>query len=106
MENSGLTLYDGNGMFLNEIDTCVVLLLFFSLRKLLESIPMFLKCTEVELNLHFFFLSPFCFLVSNDGNTTDNTNSHISYDVSKLVDFPGFNVASPHTMKDVRPMIL
>ncbi|XP_038558901.1 zinc finger CCHC domain-containing protein 8 [Micropterus salmoides] len=50
MENSGLTLYDGN--------------------------------------------------VSNDGNTTDNTNSHISYDVSKLVDFPGFNVASPHTMKD------
>lgn len=55
MENSGLTLYDGNGMFLNEIDTCVVLLLFFSLRKLLESIPMFLKCTEVELNLHFFF---------------------------------------------------
>ncbi|XP_010730816.2 zinc finger CCHC domain-containing protein 8 [Larimichthys crocea] len=51
MENSGLTMYDGN--------------------------------------------------VSNDGNLTDNTNSqNISYDVSKLVDFPGFNVPAPHIMKD------
>ncbi|TKS78649.1 Zinc finger CCHC domain-containing protein 8 TRAMP-like complex RNA-binding factor ZCCHC8 [Collichthys lucidus] len=51
MENSGLTMYDGN--------------------------------------------------VSSDGNLTDNTNSqNISYDVSKLVDFPGFNVAAPHKMKD------
>uniref|UniRef100_A0A3Q0QTM6 Zinc finger CCHC domain-containing protein 8 n=1 Tax=Amphilophus citrinellus TaxID=61819 RepID=A0A3Q0QTM6_AMPCI len=34
-----------------------------------------------------------------DGN--DNTNSqNISYDVSKLVDFPGFNVPAPHKMKD------
>ncbi|KAI3372841.1 hypothetical protein L3Q82_023284 [Scortum barcoo] len=39
--------------------------------------------------------------VSNDGNTTENTNSqNISYDVSKLVDFPGFNVPAPHKMKD------
>uniref|UniRef100_A0A3B4G709 Zinc finger CCHC domain-containing protein 8 n=1 Tax=Pundamilia nyererei TaxID=303518 RepID=A0A3B4G709_9CICH len=51
MENSGLSLYDGNG---------------------------------------------------NDGTVTDNTNSqNLSYDVSKLVDFPGFNVAAPHKMKDV-----
>ncbi|KAG8011993.1 Zinc finger CCHC domain-containing protein 8 [Nibea albiflora] len=51
MENSGLTMYDGN--------------------------------------------------VSNDGNLTDNTNSqNISYDVSKLVDFPGFNVPAPHKVKD------
>uniref|UniRef100_A0A3Q4HP87 Zinc finger CCHC domain-containing protein 8 n=1 Tax=Neolamprologus brichardi TaxID=32507 RepID=A0A3Q4HP87_NEOBR len=51
MENSGLSLYDGNG---------------------------------------------------NDGTGTDNTNSqNLSYDVSKLVDFPGFNVAAPHKMKDV-----
>lgn len=51
MENSGLTLYDGN--------------------------------------------------VSNDGNTMDSTNSqNISYDVSKLVDFPGFNVPAPNKMKD------
>uniref|UniRef100_A0A3Q4HPC2 Zinc finger CCHC domain-containing protein 8 n=1 Tax=Neolamprologus brichardi TaxID=32507 RepID=A0A3Q4HPC2_NEOBR len=50
MENSGLSLYDGNG---------------------------------------------------NDGTGTDNTNSqNLSYDVSKLVDFPGFNVAAPHKMKD------
>ncbi|XP_070712197.1 zinc finger CCHC domain-containing protein 8 [Pempheris klunzingeri] len=49
MENSGLTLYDGN--------------------------------------------------VSNDGNITDNSQN-ISYDVSKLVDFPGFNVPAPHKMKD------
>lgn len=52
----------------------------------------------------FFFF--FCFLVSNDGNTADNTNSqNISYDVSKLVDFPGFNVPAPHKMKDVSPTI-
>ncbi|XP_068994823.1 zinc finger CCHC domain-containing protein 8 [Embiotoca jacksoni] len=39
--------------------------------------------------------------VSNDGSATDNsTSQNISYDVSKLVDFPGFNVAAPHTMKD------
>ncbi|XP_035514468.1 zinc finger CCHC domain-containing protein 8, partial [Morone saxatilis] len=49
MENSGLTMYDGN--------------------------------------------------VSNDGN--DNPNSqNISYDVSKLVDFPGFNVPAPNKIKD------
>ncbi|KAF3695760.1 Zinc finger CCHC domain-containing protein 8 TRAMP-like complex RNA-binding factor ZCCHC8 [Channa argus] len=52
MENSGLTLYDGNA-------------------------------------------------TSNDGNTTENSNlQNISYDVSKLVDFPGFNVLAPHKMKD------
>ncbi|XP_076587593.1 zinc finger CCHC domain-containing protein 8 isoform X2 [Chaetodon auriga] len=51
MENSGLTLYDGNA--------------------------------------------------SNDGNIMDTTNSqNISYDVSKLVDFPGFNVPAPNKMKD------
>ncbi|XP_037633645.1 zinc finger CCHC domain-containing protein 8 isoform X1 [Sebastes umbrosus] len=43
--------------------------------------------------------------VSNDGNITgnitDNTSSqNISYDVSKLVDFPGFNVPASHQMKD------
>ncbi|GAA6224681.1 zinc finger CCHC domain-containing protein 8 [Lates japonicus] len=51
MENSGLTLYDGNA--------------------------------------------------SNNGNVTDNSNSqNISYDVSKLIDFPGFNVPAPDKMKD------
>lgn len=44
----------------------------------------------------------FCFLVSNDGNIMDSTNSqNISYDVSKLIDFPGFNVPAPSKMKDV-----
>lgn len=42
----------------------------------------------------------FCFLASNDGNIMDDSQN-ISYDVSKLVDFPGFNVAAPHKMKDV-----
>ncbi|KAF7661606.1 hypothetical protein LDENG_00258070 [Lucifuga dentata] len=51
MENSGLTLYDGN--------------------------------------------------VPNDGDITEDTNRQkISYDVSKLVNFPGFNVPAPHKMKD------
>uniref|UniRef100_A0A3Q1F304 Zinc finger CCHC domain-containing protein 8 n=1 Tax=Acanthochromis polyacanthus TaxID=80966 RepID=A0A3Q1F304_9TELE len=35
--------------------------------------------------------------VSNDGSVTDNSTT---YDVSKLVDFPGFNVPTPHKMKD------
>ncbi|KAM9858627.1 zinc finger CCHC domain-containing protein 8 [Aulostomus maculatus] len=35
-----------------------------------------------------------------DSNTTNNTSTHTSYDVSKLVDFPGFNVPAPHHMKD------
>ncbi|XP_060894923.1 zinc finger CCHC domain-containing protein 8 [Labrus mixtus] len=35
--------------------------------------------------------------VSNDGNATDGANSqNTSYDVSKLVDFPGFNVPAPN----------
>ncbi|KAM8759601.1 zinc finger CCHC domain-containing protein 8 [Acanthopagrus schlegelii] len=39
--------------------------------------------------------------VSNDGNITDSTNSqNISYDVSRLIDFPGFNVPAPSKMKD------
>lgn len=46
------------------------------------------------------------FIVSNDGKITDDTNSqNISYDVSKLVDFPGFNVTASHNMKDVSPTI-
>ncbi|KAK5871520.1 hypothetical protein PBY51_004399 [Eleginops maclovinus] len=36
---------------------------------------------------------------SNEGNTKDNSQN-ISYDVSKLVDFPGFNVPPSHTLKD------
>ncbi|XP_029367543.1 zinc finger CCHC domain-containing protein 8 [Echeneis naucrates] len=49
MENSGLTLYDGNA--------------------------------------------------SNSGSVTNNSQD-LSYDVSKLIDFPGFNVAAPDKMKD------
>ncbi|XP_028271049.1 zinc finger CCHC domain-containing protein 8 [Parambassis ranga] len=38
---------------------------------------------------------------SNDDNATDSSNSqNISYDVSKLVDFPGYNVPAPPNMKD------
>ncbi|XP_061758344.1 zinc finger CCHC domain-containing protein 8 isoform X2 [Nerophis ophidion] len=38
-----------------------------------------------------------------DGNVPNDsivTNSTTTYDVTKLVDFPGFNVPVPHTMKD------
>ncbi|XP_008288076.1 zinc finger CCHC domain-containing protein 8 [Stegastes partitus] len=39
--------------------------------------------------------------VSNDGSVPDSsTSQNISYDVSKLVDFPGFNVSASHKMKD------
>uniref|UniRef100_A0A8C5DYS1 Zinc finger CCHC domain-containing protein 8 n=1 Tax=Gouania willdenowi TaxID=441366 RepID=A0A8C5DYS1_GOUWI len=34
-----------------------------------------------------------------NGSST-NESQNISYDISKLVDFPGFNVAAPHKMKD------
>ncbi|XP_037536310.1 zinc finger CCHC domain-containing protein 8 isoform X2 [Nematolebias whitei] len=37
---------------------------------------------------------------SNNGGETQDTSQSSSYDVSKLVDFPGFNVAAPHNMKD------
>lgn len=48
----------------------------------------------------------FSFLVSNVGNISDNTNTqNISYDVSKLIDFPGFNVPAPHRMRDVSPTV-
>uniref|UniRef100_H3C108 Zinc finger CCHC domain-containing protein 8 n=1 Tax=Tetraodon nigroviridis TaxID=99883 RepID=H3C108_TETNG len=50
MENSGLTLYDGN--------------------------------------------------VSNDNIKDDASSQNISYDVSKLVDFPGFNVPAPRGIRD------
>jgi len=50
-----------------------------------------------------FFLPSFA--VSNDDGVTDGSNAqNISYDVSKLVDFPGFNVAVPYQMKDVSPV--
>ncbi|KAM3867490.1 zinc finger CCHC domain-containing protein 8 [Diretmus argenteus] len=39
--------------------------------------------------------------VSNDGDVTeDNNGQKMSYDVSKLVDFPGFNVPASPKMKD------
>ncbi|XP_035021649.2 zinc finger CCHC domain-containing protein 8 [Hippoglossus stenolepis] len=38
---------------------------------------------------------------SNNGNTTENSKpENNSYDVSKLQDFPGFNVPAPDKMKD------
>ncbi|XP_068617182.1 zinc finger CCHC domain-containing protein 8 [Brachionichthys hirsutus] len=38
---------------------------------------------------------------SYDGDRKDNTNlQDISYDVSKLIDFPGFNIPAPNKMKD------
>ncbi|MED6289391.1 hypothetical protein CHARACLAT_002283 [Characodon lateralis] len=36
--------------------------------------------------------------VSNDD--TGSTSQNVSYDLSKLVDFPGFNVLAPHEIKD------
>ncbi|XP_077456067.1 zinc finger CCHC domain-containing protein 8 [Stigmatopora argus] len=36
--------------------------------------------------------------VSNDNSMTSPQN--VSYDISKLVDFPGFNVPTPHKVKD------
>lgn len=52
--------------------------------------------STVVINLLFFFL------VSNDDNIMDDSSSqNISYDVSKLVDFPGFNVPAPRGMRDV-----
>ncbi|XP_046872707.1 zinc finger CCHC domain-containing protein 8 [Hypomesus transpacificus] len=39
--------------------------------------------------------------VSSDGDLTEENDGHrISYDVSKLVDFPGFNVSTSPTVKD------
>lgn len=56
--------------------------------------PTFENSTE----LHFFF----SLLVSNNGDASgDAGEQKISYDVSKLVDFPGFNVPTPHYVKDV-----
>lgn len=44
----------------------------------------------------------FCFLVTNDSNPLENNNlQNISYDVSKLVDFPGFNVPAAQRTRDV-----
>lgn len=58
---------------------------------------MLLKCAGIELNL--------CFVTSpgsNDGGLPEEADRQKStYDVSKLVDFPGFNVPAQHSMKDV-----
>ena len=49
---------------------------------------------------NFFFLSSS--LVSSDGDLKEENDGHrISYDVSKLVDFPGFNISTPPSVKDV-----
>lgn len=79
MENSGLSLYDGNGK--------VCCWQLFSLGFFYEQ----------SLDCEYFF---HLFLVSNED--VGSTSQNVSYDVSKLVDFPGFNVAAPHQMKDVR----
>uniref|UniRef100_A0A1A7Z5H5 Zinc finger CCHC domain-containing protein 8 n=1 Tax=Iconisemion striatum TaxID=60296 RepID=A0A1A7Z5H5_9TELE len=36
----------------------------------------------------------------DDNETHGSTSQNISYDVSKLVDFPGFNMPTPHKIKD------
>ncbi|KAK6306375.1 hypothetical protein J4Q44_G00233000 [Coregonus suidteri] len=38
--------------------------------------------------------------VSSDEEPTEDNGQKISYDVSKLVDFPGFNISSPPSVKD------
>lgn len=40
--------------------------------------------------------------MSKDGELTEvDHGQSISYDVSKLVDFPGFNISAPPSVKDV-----
>lgn len=56
---------------------------------------------EIKKNIYIFCLYIF-FLVINDGNPLENNNfQNISYDVSKLVDFPGFNIPAPQRTRDV-----
>uniref|UniRef100_A0AAY5K4K6 Zinc finger CCHC domain-containing protein 8 n=1 Tax=Esox lucius TaxID=8010 RepID=A0AAY5K4K6_ESOLU len=39
--------------------------------------------------------------VSSEEQTEDGNGQKISYDVSKLIDFPGFNISAPSSVKDV-----
>lgn len=81
MENSGLSLYDGKG---------------FSFIYIAFTMGFYLKISDVQV--FGYPNSELCFSASAETSGKDQT---ISYDVSKLVDFPGFNVPAPYRMRDV-----
>lgn len=72
------------------IDNCTLPPLIYRMRQLGYP-PGWLKEAETEN-------SGLALYDGKDGPSTDD--SQVSYDVSKLVDFPGFNVAAPPKMKD------
>ncbi|XP_033827897.1 zinc finger CCHC domain-containing protein 8 [Periophthalmus magnuspinnatus] len=76
------------------IDNCSLPPLIYRMRQLGYP-PGWLKEAEMEHS----GLALYDGNVSNDGSSTEDP-LRVSYDVSKLVDFPGFNVATPHKMKD------
>ncbi|KAJ0067705.1 hypothetical protein NL108_010005, partial [Boleophthalmus pectinirostris] len=76
------------------IDNCTLPPLIYRMRQLGYP-PGWLKEAEMENS----GLALYDGNVSHDGSSTEDPQ-RVSYDVSKLVDFPGFNVATPHKMKD------
>lgn len=75
------------------IDNCTLPPLIYRMRQLGYP-PGWLKEAEMENS----GLALYDGKVPNDGSEDDSNK--VSYDVSKLVDYPGFNVAAPHKMKD------
>ncbi|XP_072289843.1 zinc finger CCHC domain-containing protein 8 isoform X1 [Eucyclogobius newberryi] len=76
------------------IDNCTLPPLIYRMRQLGYP-PGWLKEAEMENS----GLALYDGNVSNDGSSTEDPLK-VSYDVSKLVDFPGFNIAMPPKMKD------
>ncbi|CAL9708814.1 unnamed protein product [Knipowitschia caucasica] len=76
------------------IDNCTLPPLIYRMRQLGYP-PGWLKEAEMENS----GLTLYDGNVSNDGSSTDDSLK-LSYDLSKLVDFPGFNVPTPPSMRD------
>uniref|UniRef100_A0A8C6SK51 Zinc finger CCHC domain-containing protein 8 n=1 Tax=Neogobius melanostomus TaxID=47308 RepID=A0A8C6SK51_9GOBI len=75
------------------IDNCTLPPLIYRMRQLGYP-PGWLKEAEMENS----GLALYDGKVSNDGSPDDSQK--VSYDVSKLVEFPGFNITPPHKVKD------
>lgn len=87
MENSGLMLYDGKSK----------MFCFFSPKTMFFAENLSAKQAKIDE------VKPFAkFLFQASGEEDSNGhNKDVCYDVSKLVDFPGFNVSPPSNVRDV-----
>lgn len=94
MEHSGLALYDGKGMYVLDLVTVAAVYQYLTMFVILW----IYSVTLISIG------NNYVFLFIDDNETEDEgylQPKHVTYDVSKLINYPGFNISTPSGIPDV-----